>query len=328
MFREWKTVGRTLGPSLLLAACGQAGPGPSTTSSTSSTSSQSVGGSTKAPSDAPVYDAAHNATLDDVLVSNKSAESTFHLLARIRFPASIFEFYEPLPGHIYMSEAFIAGAPMHQDAALKMDPVNYVELYKLLAPGTPVPEALMAAQGRFEQATKSLTHTVTVSSPRALPPEAYASAPSLLQTRDIQTDSLINCATPPANNGSCDPTWFNNNACQDSNIPSSHQGHSGGAWPWCLFNWWGGRDTWTNSTYDFGYTSVCTSIGTSILTMSMQYGNGGQWSIGQGSGRWAATGYQCGNWIGDWCNDQNHMEVQITATNSEFQHCGVWMDED
>jgi hypothetical protein len=278
-------------------------------------------GTQAAPLGASSYDPANNATLSDVLVANKSAESTLHLLARITFQTgSVFEFYEPTPGHIVFSEAGIAGAPSHQNVGAGERPVAR---FQVLSPGTTAPQSLVEAQQRTDDLIAAAGGATTPASPQV---RVGAGPAGVERATTVSSADEIGCGPPPGNNGSCDPSWFKSHLCTDNNVGDIGYDDVG-IWPWCIYNWWTSRWENSGSNYSVGYGASCASIGSHLLTVSAPSGGGGQWTVSQGTYRWVETARNCGYiWPQDYCRDQT-MQYSI-SNGGEFNHCGLFADYD
>ncbi len=189
------------------------------------------------------------------------------------------EFYEPSPGVLLVSELGTAGV-----APLATSQRNPVELYRELAPGAPVPAALLAAQERSER----------------LPPGA---APKL--TAGAAEPSMV--APPPAasfiDNLGCDDAWFNTNFCPN-----------GTDWQLCLLNQWNGAYAYRSSV-DWVRHAVCADVGDVTLRVAMGDGAGGSWSVPQGSYRTFTWRDTCV--FG--CNEYSRGEV-LNASNDRFHY--------
>jgi hypothetical protein len=163
-------------------------------------------------------------------------------IASVALPnGNTFEFYESSPGFIYMSESGVSGTTPTPRAGR-----NPVELYRALAPGQPMPAALVAAQARAEvlRPAPASVASEAAAGRKANPPQSSV-AP--------HTANFIN-------NEACDDQWFNNNFCVGS--PD---------WSMCLLNHTGGAFAQLSSV-DFVQHVACADTGP--ITLKVQMGDG------------------------------------------------------
>jgi hypothetical protein len=259
-----------------------------------------------------------SSSITEVVAANKDADAKLHLLTRVFLAdGTAFEFYEPTAGSILYSQVGNAGTPPLQVDGTK----GPVAVFRSLQPNTQVPQALLDAEARG--AGPRATRPAKVSS--ALH-EGGAVGPA--QTTGVQAirSAVVTqvCGAPPTNNGFCDPAWFKTNACNVDTTFSS----VGLDWQWCLMNWWNGAFEQDGSGESSGYGAVCASIGQVLMTLTATYG-GGQWTVAQGTWRWARPGQGWCN-SGPWCDfyyDQN-IRYDISGSGAEFHFCGGFWDVD
>ncbi len=188
------------------------------------------------------------------------------------------EFYEPSPGMLLVSELGTAGV-----APLASTERNPVELYRELAPGKPVPAALLAAQARSE----------------SLPPGASPKVTAESQERTVApnpTASFID-------NEACDDYWFNNNFCTGSYD-----------WSMCLLNHWNGAYA-SLSSVDYVKHAVCADIGNVTLRVQMGDGTGGLWTVLAGQYRTFSWKDNC--LFG--CNESTRGDI-LNASGDRFHY--------
>ena len=194
----------------------------------------------------------------------------------------------------------LVGAPSHYDVIKGETPVN---AYKMLSPGTPVPQALLDAQARSDQLAGTSGDDTTNSGRTNNPPPANPSVTTTTTGGEhvgtVTSADTIGCGPPPGNNGACDPSWFKANACTDAQAANAPFATSGDStlWPWCIYNNWGNRQTTSGTNFDSGYGATCASIGSHLFSLSSDSGGGGQWTVSQGTWRWESPGSNCGYFV-------------------------------
>lgn len=261
------------------------------------------------------------ATAQSIVAANAAADASLHILTRLYLPGgSVFEFYEPAPGHILLSEDGGEGATVHN----QLPHMSPVDLYQQLSPGTPVPSALLDAQARANARVGAGAITSTAQ-PTATPQSAVdATHPTATPGGGgvMTANSIQNCGPPPVNNGHCDPSWFRSNLCSVW-MPGDIN------YNWCYYNAWNSAWAQDGSDDSEGYAASCASIGSHVFKLTADYGGGGAWTVTEGSYRWAQPGTEtaCG-FCFDVEYDQNIRYDITNASGHEFHFCGDFADWD
>lgn len=189
------------------------------------------------------------------------------------------EFYETSPGVVLVSEAGRVGV-----SPLPDNKVRPLDLFRALAPGQPVPEALVSAQARASE--------------RSTDPE-----PPAEELPPIQTSQVAGGPLAYIDNQSCDDNWFYNTYC-----PGSYD------WKMCLLNHWNGAYAQLSSV-DYVRHAVCADVGAVTLKVQMGDGAGGIWTVPEGS-------YRTFTWSDDCvfgCNTSTRGDV-LNATDNRFHY--------
>jgi hypothetical protein len=184
-------------------------------------------------------------------------------------------FYEPEPGALMISQAAPVGVHPLPDRGL-----TAVELYASLAPGRPVPEALVAAQARSDAQAREAGDA---------PPARPSGTPSVAERT---TSSFID-------NEHCDDHWFNDNFCINAD------------WDMCLLNHWNGAYATSSSVY-FSQYATCADIGNITLKVKIGDGSGGIWDVLEG--HWRSY-----YWSNVWWNSSSRGDV-LNASNNRFHY--------
>lgn len=262
-----------------------------------------LAGCAVAPSDEPApppppahADVAHAAVIDD-----QAADRAFHLITTIAVgDEHTLSIYEPSPGRIVYGEH---GRSPQQPVTRthRLDRLPPVEVFRLLAPGTPVPAELVAAQAREE--ARAADHGVPTRdlAPLVSAPESSADAPApALGPRMLETDGT----------GPCPSDWFQQNFCTTV------------GYNWCLLNWWNGAYANGGNLWH-ATAAVCPFYGDVGFSVSTSDGGGGTWSVGQGYYRrfWESAGT---NFWGQVQPFSFHSTV-FNASGKGFQFAGQLM---
>ncbi len=260
------------------------------------------------------------------VTANLAADEQLHLLTRIYLDTGgVFEFYEPSPGQLMVSEAGPAGVPtVHQNT--DFTGMTVLDIHEQLAPGQPIPRRLRDAHRRAVERENGRSEPVAYDrEPGAggLVSEIRSSADASRSYADAGEGGFAAGAGESAAKGpgadesseqglkagSCSRNWFSNQFCSGS----------GGDYSWCLTDHWNGAYAWCNNLYFFE-TTVCADIGNIGLQVNAGDGDGGLWVVNQGTYRW----YQkvCGSTIFDWCDEYNMRTDIVWASNNRFHFAG------
>lgn len=192
------------------------------------------------------------------------------------------EFYEPAAGVVWLSQT---GAGRQRPVNTMPDrgrPESVVQFYQRVAPGREVPSALLGLQGRV---TERLRVAPTGALPTISAPPVQAvgggssqhpgmpSGDAVAVTSETLTAAEFEAGSTPDGYAFC-PHW-----------PDSFN--------WCLTNWWGGAWARSGAT-DTVSTTVYADIGSVKLEISATNGQGGVWSVPEGTWRsWASLHETC-----------------------------------
>jgi hypothetical protein len=169
-----------------------------------------------------------------------------HLLASVAMAGgNVFEFYEPAPGHIMISELGRVGSkPLMPEYHLAR--LSAVDAFRALAPAAPVPAELVAAAQRAELLPKP-TRT-------SAPPASFATTAPRVTPRALSSTAL----------------WFQTNLCATPGISPNRT--------WCLLDWWNGA--WEGGNGKWTYAAVYADTGDIILSYEGDYS--AIFTVGQG----------------------------------------------
>jgi hypothetical protein len=208
-----------------------------------------------------------------IVRENAGKEVSSHLLARVQVQDDeLLEFYELSPGHISLSGA---GAPAH---GMKFGPrsirgLSVAQVWKLAAPGKPMPSALSAA---LAKATPNQA---------ARPSQTGQTQEGLQQTSGANTSSHESgggsasppgSASPDTGSGYCDTGYYTDSY---GDCPSGYD------FEVCLDNWWNGAYAYDTDEY-YDYTNVCPATGNVLFKVQDTEGDGGEWTVDQNTVRW------------------------------------------
>jgi hypothetical protein len=210
---------------------------------------------------------------------NAEAEEQFNLIARVyRQNGNAVEFYEPEPGLVAISEVGRAG----NDFLGKRGKLSVEEVFDQIAPGQPLPEALVDALER-SRLPVSLPEWTT----RPARPEVVTLLSPAIGGVTTSGTGGARPALLPDTPGSCNNTWFTNTQCDLPVDPNFCTDPVSCQWDWteCLVPWYNGAYGTCNNmgpnAAEF-WTSVCADTGQVLLKVTTSVGAGGTWTVDQG----------------------------------------------
>lgn len=200
-------------------------------------------------------------------------------------------FYEPAPGRLFVSElGMVPNEPLHKRMAVSER--LPVDLFRSVAPGASVPQALIDAQERL--LASGAVSPLPPATPGAKMDRAAASqAPAAAGSSTLQTDEL------------CPAEWYRENFCGEGDWQICWTNGTGGSW----FTYYG---------LSYAYTAACSYYGDVVLT-AQYYENEywytyGSWTVTEGRYQWAYV-YNYDQPIG--------FDSEVSnAQNSEYHHSG------
>jgi hypothetical protein len=155
------------------------------------------------------------ALAERIVAVNATAEDQLGLVARVAVqPNEIVEFYEPRPGHLFMSDAGAIGSRSRLDEA-QLRGRSPEEVWAAVSGGRPMPASLAAAVERRQQAVSlRAPHGLSATAPAhggGSPAAPQPGAPVLLAANWCDTgyfsSPLSNC--PNADVSFCLDNWHN-----------------------------------------------------------------------------------------------------------------------
>ncbi len=207
------------------------------------------------------------------------------------------EVYDFPSGVLVMETGKAEGSkPVLKDYKELLDSGRLVEVFTKLRPDLEVPERLIALQAKAGTGAASSSGNV------AAPAEGGSSSKGGASSV-VGTDNACN-------NVCCDPTWLSNNVCNGlGNYPYN----------WFLLDYgW----SYENSSSMVNYLgTVCAGVGTSVFTVNVSDGNGGQWSVPAGYYRWY-------NWVAGCylfnCPASKSISTSVNSQSNQHLHsyCG------
>ncbi|HVW27853.1 MAG TPA: hypothetical protein VHC69_20950 [Polyangiaceae bacterium] len=222
-----------------------------------------------------------DANQDPIALANKAADAALHLITRVKTPnGGILEFYEPTEGEVLVSEAGGENSTPTKGLNGKLP----TEMYAAVAPNSPIPAELTAAQekaiaaGAVVQDAVNLVPHEDSQGPTATP--SGARTPSTGPSGELGRQGVAPEDT------FCSFSWLK------ANDPSGYvyadcnnDGTLGYTWCWADT----GPGSWTSGTNLTGDNAIACVESGSNITMSVSR-SGGQysasWSIPSPGWRW------------------------------------------
>jgi hypothetical protein len=257
-----------------------------------------------APAEIPsVYDALGTrlAPLSaQIVTANAEVEQTLQLLARVEVQANeVLEFYEAGPGLLVITAAGAPTGPSRVRAA-DLTALQPTEVWDLVAPSTPMPDALRQALERLQPSGAA--------APQSPPPDpAHERAgPQALYTAGLASQDQ-DPSTLTA--GWCDTSYFTGplglSACE-------------GDFTVCLDNWWNGAYAYHHEAAR-AFTTVCPAQGSVVFKVQTDVGLGGIWTVPQHTYRyWYISVPDCDT-IFNW-TDCPYVRADVTQASGDRFH--------
>jgi hypothetical protein len=253
-----------------------------------------------APTEGPsVYDALGTrlAPLSaQIVTANAEVEQTLQLLARVEVQANeVLEFYDAGPGLLVITAA---GAPAGPSRVLAADlaALQPAEVWHLVAPATPMPDALRQALARLQPSGAT--------APQSPPPDPARerAGPHALHTAGLASQDQDPSALTV---GWCDTSYLDDALCE-------------GDFTVCLDNWWNGAYAYHHEAAQ-AVTHVCPAQGSVVFKVQTDVGKGGIWTVPQNTYRyWYISIPDCDT-IFNW-TDCPYVRADVTQASGDRFH--------